>query len=117
MDYSKDIINVLLKAPDGLTIRKIVRHVYNAHNTLFESADLEDIKRSVTMFLTSRSKTKSSPIQHTGQWGTYRLNPNSDFFRQMSLQFSDEEEEEVPNTDIQSDNTPQQPDLFEGFWD
>lgn len=112
MDYSKDIIDVLMRAPEGLTIRKIVRHVYNAHNTLFESADLEDVKRSVTMYLTTRSKTKSSPIQHTGQWGAYRLNPNSDFFRQMSLQFSDEEEEEQYPSSATTLNTPQELDLF-----
>lgn len=112
MDYSKDIIDVLLRAPKGLTIRKIVRHVYNAHTTLFESADLEEVKRSVTAYLTTRSKTKSSPILHTDQRGTYKLNPNSDLFKQMSLQFSDEEEGEQEPSSATTLNTPQELDLF-----
>lgn len=104
MDYSQDIIDILLRAPEGLSIRKIVRHVYNAHTTLFESADLDEVKRFVTQYLTSRSKTLSSPIEHTGARGVYRLNPNSQESRHLMLDFkafeeSEEEEPEIKHTD------------------
>lgn len=101
-------------APEGLSIRKIVRHVYNAHNSLFETADLEEIKRSVTQYLVSRSKTPSSPIEHTGERGVYRLNPRSEESKELMLMFTDQEEQS-PET-----NTPQQDtslDLFADYFE
>lgn len=82
-----------MKAPEGLPVRKIVRHVYNAHNTLFGTVDLEDVKRYVTQYLASRSKTPSSPIERTDKRGVYRLNPNSNAAVELMLQFSEQTEE------------------------
>lgn len=105
---------MLLKAPQGLSIRKIVRHVYNAHNSFFEAADIEDIKRFVTQYLSSRSKTRTSYIEHTGVRGVYKLNMQMHDKQQMALQFRDEkcadaEEESV----IVEENSL---DMFEGMY-
>lgn len=112
-DYGKDIIELLLRAPEGLSIRKIVRHVYNAHNTLFETVSLDDVKREVKQYLTYRSKLPSSPIVHSGERGIYKLNPNSQESQQLMLQFKDESEiiEEMPENDIDTSI-----DMFEGMY-
>lgn len=104
LDFSKDIIEILLRAPDGLSIRKIVRHVYNAHNTFFETVDLEDVKREVSTFLASRSKSSKSLIVHTGVRGIYKLNLNTDEGKQLALQFTDEQPTEKPSDDNKDTN-------------
>lgn len=93
MDYSADILNILVQAPEGLSVRKIVRHVYNAHNSLFETVELEDVKRYVTQYLASRSKTRRSPIERTSERGVYRLNPLSNECKELMLQFQEESDE------------------------
>lgn len=115
-DYSKDIIDILLRAPEGLSIRKIVRHVYNAHNTLFETVPLDDIKRDVTQFLTYRSKSASSQIERTGVRGVYRLNPDSEVSQQLMLQFKEEEEKEQ-QTAVTEPSKDTSLDLFAGMFD
>lgn len=100
-------------APDGLSIRKIVRHVYNAHNSLFETVDLEEVKRSVTQYLVNRSKTSNSPIEHTGERGIYRLNPRSEESQELMLMFRDHDDELSEPTMQQQDSTP---DLFADFF-
>ncbi len=112
MDYSKDIISILLRVPEGLSIRKIVRHVYNSHNTLFETADLEEIKRSVTQYLIRNSKTPSSPIERTTERGVYRLNEKSQESRELMLQFREQEDDPVKNVPP----TDTSLDMFEGMY-
>lgn len=100
-------------APDGLSIRKIVRHVYNAHNSLFETVDLEEVKRSVTQYLVSRSKTPNSPIEHTGERGVYRLNPRSEESQELMLMFREHEDEPMEPSMQQQDTSL---DLFADFF-
>lgn len=114
MNYSADILNILLQAPEGLSVRKIVRHVYNAHNTLFETVELEDVKRYVTQYLASRSKTSTSPIEHTGQRGVYRLNPLSSESRELMLQFQEEKEGDEDNSNNAEVDTSM--DMFSDFF-
>lgn len=111
-DYGKDILEILLKVPDGLSIRKIVRHVYNMHNSLFETVDLEDVKRDVTNYLTNRSRSPQSPIQKTAERGVYRLNPKSEECKELQLQFKDFEEEEKLQEIVQDTSL----DMFEGMY-
>lgn len=95
-NYGDDILRILSQVPEGLPVRKIVRHVYNAHHTLFAEVSLDDVRRDVTRYLASRARAQSSPIEHGERWGVYRLNPNSDVFRTLRLQFSDEAETPEP---------------------
>lgn len=115
MDYSKDIIDILLKAPQGLSVRKIVRHVYNAHNSLFESADIEDIKRFVGQYLSARSKTSKSPIEHAEERGVYRLNLQSQESQQLMLHFRDDAQE--LSEDVKNAGEDTSLDLFEGMYE
>lgn len=111
-DYSRDIIQLLLHAPEGLQIRKIVRHVYNAHNTFFETVDLEDVKNEVTRYLLKKSKDANSPIVRTEERGVYKLNLESQESQQLMLQFSDYEEEPQQESSSKDD---QSLDLFAGM--
>ena len=123
-DYSKDIIQILLRVPDGLSIRKIVRHVYNSHNTFFETVPLDDVKRSVTQYLTSRANSKSSPIEHAAERGCYRLKPNMRQNLQLTLDFNNDDDNNI--TDGSADNNQSEgikssaddnlPDMFEGMY-
>lgn len=88
-NYSSDIIDILSKAPEGLSIRNIARHVYNRRNTFFEHADMEDIKMRVTRFVTSRSRTRHPIIVNAGRRGVYKLNDSTAENMEMSLCFDD----------------------------
>ena len=88
-NYSSDIIDILSKAPEGLSIRNIARHVYNRRNTFFEHADMEDIKMRVTRFVTSRSRTRHPIIVNAGRRGVYKLNDSAAENMEMSLCFDD----------------------------
>lgn len=72
-DYSKDIIDILSQVPQGLPIRAVVKHIYNAHNTFFETVDIDDVKKKVTNYLTSHAKSRKSPIEKGDRWGVYRV--------------------------------------------
>lgn len=113
-DYSKDITNLLLRFPEGLPLRKIVRHVYNVHNTFFDAISLEDVSRDVASYLQRRSKTLESPIEHAGTRGFYRLNPNSGESRQLMLQFKEQQEEYIEEQ--KEPPTEESLDMFDGFF-
>lgn len=115
MDYGNDILRLLQDVPDGLSIRKIVRHVYNSHNSLFQTVDLEEVKRNVTQYVISRSKTKASPIEHTGRRGVYRINPYYRSNVMHELAFKDHEYEEASDEreKIVAEDTP---DMFAGMY-
>ncbi len=72
-DYSKDIINVLEQFPEGLPIRAIAKYVYNKKNSFFDKVDLEEVKKNVTNFLVSRSRSRNSSIVRTEKRGVYKL--------------------------------------------
>ncbi|WP_277821234.1 hypothetical protein [Palleniella muris] len=114
-DYSKDITELLLRIPDGLPLRKIVRHVYNAHNTFFETISMEDVSRDVASYLQRRSKTPGSPIERVGARGFYRLNPDSGESRQLMLQFREQEEENA--VEQHEEEQKCSPGLFDDFFD
>lgn len=87
-----DILKILAEAgSEGLRVRKIVLHVYNAQNNLFQTASLEEVKRGVLSFLKQNSRYPQDLLQHCS-WGVYRLNPNSPKARQVRLSFSPVEE-------------------------
>lgn len=94
MKYSKDIIKILTEAGDnGLSLKKISRHIFNVHNTFFESVNIEDVHSDVKAYLLRNSKNKDSVIQSVaGKRGYYKLNMSSVETQQLMLQFRDEEE-------------------------
>lgn len=110
-DFSADILRILSLVPDGLSVRKIVRHVYNAHNTLFASVPLDEVQRQVSQYLLSRSRSAASPIEHAKERGVYRLNPRSEAYHALRLQFKDEEQAMPETTPREASDTC--PSLFD----
>lgn len=93
MTYEKDIFIVLKEAgAAGLSVRKIARHIYNAHNSFFETASKEDIHRAVQRYLDYHSKRQRGPIEKVS-YGTYRLNMKSKTTRELMLKFDDDDNE------------------------
>ncbi len=88
----EEILKVLAEAGNGgLRVRKIILHVYNSQNSLFDKADLEEVKRCVLAFLHQNSRGASDILDHPS-WGVYRLNPKSKRAKaiQMSLLYDDD---------------------------
>ena len=56
MKYDRLIIEILMEAgSDGLPVRKVSRHVFNAVNGLFDEADIEAVHKLVRAFLQRHS--------------------------------------------------------------
>lgn len=74
MKYDRLIIEILIEAgSDGLAVRKVSRHVFNAVNGLFDEADIEAVHKLVRAFLLRHSKG-ASPALDRPKHGTYALN-------------------------------------------
>ena len=93
MTYDDKILRFLTEAgTDGLSVKKLSRHVFNASNTLFEPIDYEEVHRYVQAFLLRNSRSSDSLVENVGRRGIYRLNPQSADSQQLMLMFRDEEE-------------------------
>ena len=98
MTYDKEIYKVLTEAGhDGISVQKISKHVYNAHNTLFNSIDFADVHNYVTQFLLRNSKDANSIIEKTSTRGVYRLNFELRETQQLVLQFTEERDAGEPS--------------------
>lgn len=115
MSYDKQIVQVLLVAGDrGISIRSLVKHVYNLNCTLFSQPDLEEVKDYVRKFIQRNSKSAKSLVARTGRRGYYRLNTrNNADARQMVMNFH---KDAVSATDEQKEDKPQ-PDLSLSLFD
>lgn len=96
-NYDKAILSVLVEAGDeGLSLRKISRHVHNACNTLFEEIAYEEVHAYVRQYLQRNSRNPLSLIEKTDVRGVYRLNPNVEQAQQLMLHFRDEQSTDTP---------------------
>lgn len=103
MNYENIIIRVLSEAgSDGLSVSKIVLHVYNASNTFFDRLSIEDIHEKVYKYLSLNSKKNNSLIQKTNKRGVYRLNDNVDV-QQLLLDFHEDNEKAGDSTATNKD--------------
>jgi len=103
MNYDCDILKILKEAgEEGLSVQKIARHVFNAHNSFFITLDFEEVYSYVRQYLYRNSKSRSSMIEKTGVRGFYRLNMSSDETRQLMFLFEDEKEEISKNPEDKS---------------
>ncbi|MBR4699481.1 MAG: hypothetical protein IKP16_05995 [Prevotella sp.] len=104
MEYDKEIFKVLTEAGStGISVQKLSRHVYNAHNSLFTPIAFEDVHAYVSQFLLRNSKDPNSVVERTPVRGVYRLNTESQEGRELMLQFSeqhDDEPETPQNTSV-----------------
>lgn len=94
MNCEKEILKVLYESGgQGLSVKKICVHVYNAQNSLFDTLSYDDIRKSVVSFLQRNSGKTTSLLLRTSVRGHYRINLNSNTARQLVLQFDDCEPE------------------------
>lgn len=83
----EEILKILAEAGHGgLRVRKIILHVYNSQNSLFEKADLDEVKKCVLTFLQQNSRNQHDILDHPA-WGVYRLNPKSKQAKAIKMSF------------------------------
>ncbi len=95
MRYEKEIVDVLAKAGNnGLSVKKIARHVFNASNSFFEVLDFSEVHQQVQRCLLRNSKKKGSLFIRMKKRGAYRLNPQAVKFELFQSPLSSEKEKE-----------------------
>ncbi|MGN0282152.1 MAG: hypothetical protein ACI4B3_07625 [Prevotella sp.] len=88
--YDKYIIEVLVKmGSKGISLRNLVKSVYNLSNTFFFSPDYDDVYRHVQQYVLRNSKTPSSFLERMDTRGYYRLNKLSKEAEQLMIEFED----------------------------
>lgn len=106
---NETILRILTEAGEqGMSLQKLILHVYNASNSFFHPVDLDEVRMRVVQFLRVNSRYPNSLVEHT-QRGIYRLNPNSDRARQLLLSF----EETAKDTADTAPDAPLGPSLFD----
>ncbi len=103
MKYEQDIIDLLMQVGDaGLPLMSIVKHVHNAHNSLFEPISEGNVYQSVRSYIIRNSRNEYS-LFLKGEDKKYRINKNAAQAKQLALMFSNEQpEEEMSQTQSQS---------------
>ncbi len=103
MNYDQDIKRILWEAGrEGLSVKKIARHIYNLHNGLFETIAYEDIYKAVVYSVVKNRKSKTPFIENAGKRGIYRLTEKTSRETQLFFNFLEEtdvEAEAKPNVD------------------
>lgn len=100
LNLQQEILRVLLEAgPEGLPVKKISRHVYNACNNLFNHVDYADVHQRVVQYLSKASKSPYSAICHGQRRGWYQLNPGAKETHHLMLEFQEEQEANAKEDD------------------
>lgn len=87
-DYQRLLVDILSVSGDnGLSLGKIVRHVYNSSCTLFERPSYEKVYSELAQYLSRQSRMADGMVKRVGGRGVYALNENWALFRQMVLDF------------------------------
>lgn len=113
MKYDRLIIEILMEAgSDGLTVRKVSRHVFNAVNGLFDEADIEAVHKLVRAFLLRHSKG-ASPALDRPKHGIYALNRRTAAGRALIERLlSEETDQPRPQGSVQELSIPFDYDFF-----
>lgn len=109
----QEILNILREAGDrGLSLRKIVLHVYNQQNDLFHTVSMQETKMEVKKFLLANSRKPNGLVERVRR-GVYRLNRKACKCNQFLLQFDQDEDQDVA-ADSGLNSAPQEgPSLFD----
>ena len=111
--YNNEILKVLAEAGSGgLSVKKIARHVHNAHNTLFSNVSFDEVYSYVGQYLKRNSKCADSIIERTDLRGVYRINLCNEHSQQLMLQFQDEYDEKENSQEAAVDQSLS---LFDDF--
>lgn len=107
-EYSYEILRILIEAsPEGLKVGKIVRHVYNATNSLFHAVAYADVEYEVKKFLRQQSAMPDGMVCRTA-WGVYAINSTNSDAKHLMLDFKNyrcaEPDVASPTDNIHKDN-------------
>ncbi len=81
--YTEHIVRILYEAgDDGLRLRLLSRHVFNAVNSFFEPVERDEVHKEVAVFVPAHAKGRH-PLFLKCSHGVYRLNRHSDEVRKM----------------------------------
>lgn len=111
--YYKEMIDILLRHPEGVRVGALARAIYNNNCDLFhpETQTLfESIRRSTYSHLWRNSRNKRDPFVRKS-WGVYALSKH--FVRQLELCFDDWDDPMKPSP---RQKTPK-PDPYAGMRD
>ena len=78
----------------GLALTSIVKHVYNAHNSLFEPIKERNVYQSVRSFMIRNSQSPLSLFIRMED-GKYKVNRQSPKFLQMKISFDVDNSNEI----------------------
>ena len=85
--YNNEILKVLAEAGnEGLSVKKIARHVHNAHNTLFSNVSFDEVYAYVGQYLKRNSKCVDSIIGRSDFPGVIGFNLPIKNYKQIMLQ-------------------------------
>lgn len=81
--------------PQGLSVRKIARHVFNENNGFFCEVDYEAIHLAVRQYLQRQSARRDGLVRRVSH-GIYQINTKTDEARQLILEFKDDDSTAAP---------------------
>jgi len=91
--YDRMIMLMLLESgKEGISVAQLSRKLYNENCSFFDDLDYEFFHQYVVSFLQRKSRMNQPTVVPAGTRGHYRI--STDCYQQLSLQFSDTEEEE-----------------------
>lgn len=92
MNYERLILQILAEAgQDGLSVKKIARHVYNATNGFFSEEAYDDVHLRVRQYLQRQTARKNGFVRRLSH-GVYQLDLKTKEARQLMLQFKKKDE-------------------------
>ena len=100
MSYEQEIKELLFEAgKEGLSAKKIARHIFNKHNGLFETTPYDEVYKAVQYCIAKNNKSAKPFIEKAERWGYYKLTEKSSHDTQLLLQFKEgyNEEQEAEN--------------------
>ena len=100
MSYEQEVKELLFEAgKEGLSAKKIARHIFNKHNGLFETTPYDEVYKAVQYCIAKNNKSAKPFIEKAERWGYYKLTEKSSYDTQLLLQFKEgyNEEQEAEN--------------------
>lgn len=92
MNYDHQILRILIEAsPQGLSVKKIARHVFNQANGFFCTVDYDSVHAYVRQYL-QRQATRGNGLVRRQSHGIYQFNEQTQEGRQLMLEFKEDEE-------------------------
>lgn len=104
MNYEQQILRILMEAgPQGLSVKKIARHVFNENNGFFCEVDYDTVHQLVRQYLQRQCAQRNGMVRRVSH-GVYQLNTKTEEATQLLLQFkeADEDDSATPQAEDQS---------------